>query len=191
VQGGGSFGGNPAYNFYTMFCAPPNNKPFAVSISYSSLPFWIFIDSNQTLKISETGAAFYEESQQLGLIDPGPGHLAIAQSYWRQFLTNTATLDRFPKLKFISIFEFEKPLFNAGDWIIRDYRITTNQLIAQAFINDFRLSGVVDRIVRPNFKQFVAPVRNTPGSNGGPRRNRGVKVTNYTASFFYIHGDTN
>ncbi|KAJ3412561.1 hypothetical protein HDV05_000595 [Chytridiales sp. JEL 0842] len=158
IQGGGPTGGNPTFNFYTMFTSPPRSKPFA---------------------ISETAAAFYLSSDTLGPLAEGVGHLAVARSYWRQLLTNNLTFNRFPKLKFISIFEFQKHLEQSGDYTERDYRITTNQTIAQAFVDDFYASGVVERVVRPNYREFVVRVPPAPGTGAvgttGRKRNGGVE----------------
>jgi hypothetical protein len=38
----------------------------------------------ESLQLSETGAAFHIASSVTGLIDSGPGQLAVAQAYWRK-----------------------------------------------------------------------------------------------------------
>jgi hypothetical protein len=54
--------------------------------------------------LAETAASFHLDSPT----GPGPGHLPIAQAFWRQYLTNPAMLNKYPKLKLVSLFEFQK-----------------------------------------------------------------------------------
>jgi hypothetical protein len=54
--------------------------------------------------LAETAASFHVDSPT----GPGPGHLVIAQAFWRQYLTNRQTLNKYPKLKLVSLFEFQK-----------------------------------------------------------------------------------
>ncbi|KAJ3415149.1 hypothetical protein HDV05_005429 [Chytridiales sp. JEL 0842] len=155
ITGGGE-GGNAAFNFYKMFSTPEtHDKPFM---------------------LSETGGAFHIASSVTGPIDPGPGHMAVVQSYWRSYLANATFWEEFPRLKHISLFEFKKPLHQADEEILRDYRVTFDPTCLEAFKADLQQSGIVNRIVQPAYKAFVAPV---PTTTPKPtrRRNAASKVS--------------
>ncbi|KAI8840933.1 hypothetical protein BC829DRAFT_435819 [Chytridium lagenaria] len=110
ITGGGE-GGSDKYNFYQMFCIG-HNKPMA--IAESNAAFQVFSNATMTA------------------IAPGPGHLAIARSYWSSYLTSPAFFDMFPKIKLINLFEFMKYENESGAAILRDFRILAIPLIVQA-----------------------------------------------------------
>ncbi|KAJ3214280.1 hypothetical protein HDU67_001825 [Dinochytrium kinnereticum] len=134
ITGGGE-GGSDKYNFYDMFCVL-HNKPMA---------------------IAESNAAFQVSSNATGPIDPGPGHLAIARSYWSSYLTNPAFFAQFPKIKLINLFEFIKYEPEQGVGILRDFRITRDPAVAGAFMEDLRTSGMIGRILQAPFRAFGVP----------------------------------
>jgi hypothetical protein len=104
--------GNGGYDFYQMFCTQ-RNKP---------------------LVITETGTAFhlYIINGQRP-IDQGPGELAIKRAFWRQYLTNPATLDKYPKIKGVCFFEWSKD----EESTFRNFKTTEKPEILAAFKQDF------------------------------------------------------
>ncbi|KAJ3069364.1 hypothetical protein HDU98_007605 [Podochytrium sp. JEL0797] len=110
VQGGGLYGSNASFPFYTMF-AQGYNKP---------------------LVMPEGGAAYaLYQTPSTTLLPPGAGQTVIAQTFWRSYL-NTAFFAQFPKAKMFINFEYQKinedPMNHAtnNNGITRDYRITWN-----------------------------------------------------------------
>jgi hypothetical protein len=61
------------------------------------------------MMLSETGAAYYVNSPS----GSGAGELATKQSWWQQCITNETLFNTYPKLKSISIFEWQK--YEEGD----------------------------------------------------------------------------
>ncbi|KAJ3412552.1 hypothetical protein HDV05_000586 [Chytridiales sp. JEL 0842] len=161
---GGREGGNARYNFYTMFCSDEGGrgKPFA---------------------ISETGGAFHIATDKTGPIEPGPGHLAISRSFWQTYLTNTDFFRRFPKIKFVSLFEFKKPLYQAGENILRDYRITWDPEILKALKNDMASVGLIDKIEFAKPRAFVAPVVDDQANGQTGRRRRNAAKRDASGGF--------
>ncbi|KAJ3103322.1 hypothetical protein HDU97_010227 [Phlyctochytrium planicorne] len=141
ITGGGE-GGSDKYNFYDMFCVQ-RNKPMAVA---------------------ESNAAFQISSNSTGPIEPGPGHLAIARAYWSSYLTSPAFFTRFPKVKLINLFEFEKYETEANVGILRDFRVTREPAVAMAFLDDLKKSGMMNHIVQASAR--ILPGSESP-SNGG------------------------
>lgn len=86
------------------------------------------------MAVMETGAAFFVES------DPGPGHLAMAQAWWRQVYSRT-TFKQLPLLRLIEWFEHIHP----DEGTTRDYRITKDPTIRAAFLKDLP----IDLISKP------------------------------------------
>ncbi|KAJ3094764.1 hypothetical protein HDU96_001488 [Phlyctochytrium bullatum] len=134
ITGGGE-GGSDRYNFYEMFCTG-RNKPMAIA------------ESNAAFQVFNNGTN--------SAIAPGPGHLAIAQAYWQSYLSNPDFFTRFPKIKLINLFEYIKYEDENGVGILRDFRITNDSTIAQAFLSDMRSNGMLDRVLQAPGRPFGA-----------------------------------
>ncbi|KAI9339534.1 glycoside hydrolase superfamily [Zopfochytrium polystomum] len=141
---GGQEGPNPNFPFYTMFAAK-YNKP---------------------MLMGEGGAAFQlyytpsGGSQQT--LSPGVGRLALQQSFWRTYLTNTTFLDKYPKFKLFDLFEHIK---TEDSGVTRDYRISNDSATLAAFKSD--LAAVQSRYVWGGPFQFgVDPTATGSGSGG-------------------------
>ncbi|KAI8906358.1 glycoside hydrolase superfamily [Gorgonomyces haynaldii] len=101
------------YNFYDMF-STKKNKPFM---------------------ISETGTALHEYIlASNAAVAPGPGELTMKQAFWRQYITNPASMvSKYPRIKALCLFEWRKP----EEQTMRDFRITNKTEILNAFLQDF------------------------------------------------------
>jgi hypothetical protein len=118
-----------------------------------------------------------------GPLDPGPGALAVHQAYWKTFLSNPAFYQKYPRFKMISksndffykfipnfipadLFEYAKGEEEAQDVITRDFSITKEPAIWNAFVTDMKAAATFDRII---FAKTVAPTTSfsppTSGSN--------------------------
>ena len=101
--------------------------------------------------VSEGGAVYFGEIP----LPRGVTELAIKQAWWRESITSTAFLDRYPLVKLISLFEFEK-IEDASDFLsqrpLSDFRITNATEILNAFKTD--LEGIKGRY---EFAKAVAP----------------------------------
>jgi beta-mannanase len=62
------------------------------------------ITRDKPMMVAETGAAFHTNTPN----GPGPGALATKQAFWRQYLTDPQFLEKYSKIKLISLFEFQK-----------------------------------------------------------------------------------
>ncbi|KAI8927685.1 glycoside hydrolase superfamily [Entophlyctis helioformis] len=112
------------------------------------------VAKNKPLMIAETAAAFHVNSPT----GPGVGELATKQPWWRQYITNATFLDAYPK---------------PDD---RDFRITNNTEILNAFKQDFaavRSRYIESGPLRPNggapapLPSAVISGGNGPGSSTG------------------------
>lgn len=89
LTGKGEYG---PYNIYEMFSGRGS------AVSKGSKPFFI----------SETGSTYHLSAVNSTLpAQPGPGRIAIKQTWWREFL-NATFLATYPKVKAIGTFEFIK-----------------------------------------------------------------------------------
>ncbi|KAI9208485.1 glycoside hydrolase superfamily [Polychytrium aggregatum] len=144
LNGGGTEGGNPSYPFYNTY-ASGKNKPMA---------------------ISETAAAIHLIGNGVPL-SPGPGQLAVQQSYWAEYMTNSTFLDLFPKIKLLNLFEFKKNETETSGTqqvtVLRDFRQTINTTVLSAFKSD--LSKVSSRYIWANSSSTTTPPSST-GSSG-------------------------
>ncbi|KAI8923818.1 glycoside hydrolase superfamily [Entophlyctis helioformis] len=127
------------------------------------------VAKNKPLMIAETAAAFHVNSPT----GPGVGELATKQPWWRQYITNATFLDAYPKVKLISLFEFRKfeEVNTLGQPDDRDFRITNNTEILNAFKQDFaavRSRYIESGPLRPN-GGAPAPLPSAviSGGNGG------------------------
>lgn len=59
---------------------------------------------NKALMISETAATFHTNTP----LGAGPGEVAVKQSFWRQFLTNSTFIQTYTKVKLVCLFEYRK-----------------------------------------------------------------------------------
>ncbi|KAJ3219839.1 hypothetical protein HDU67_009027 [Dinochytrium kinnereticum] len=123
-----------AVNFYDIY-ARAKNKPFM---------------------ISESGAAFGLDDRRVVGGTPVPitccvSRTEVFQPFWREYVTNPQTFDRYPLMKMINLFEHLKE----DDLFLRDFRITANtsmqgdDAVLAAFRTD--LTAVADRYIWANF----------------------------------------
>jgi hypothetical protein len=97
--------------------------------------------------VSEGGAVYFREIA----LAPGVTELAIKQAWWRESITSTAFLDKYPLVKMISLFEFEKIEDISAvttSQPLSDFRITNNTEILNAFNTD--LAPVLGRYALAN-----------------------------------------
>lgn len=141
----------------------PYPNEFEVNLNYGGLYDFYATSKNKPFMISETAATFHS------LVDPGPGEVAIKQTWWRQMMTNSTFLDLHPKIKLFCMFEFKKI-----ETDLRDFRVTNNSEVLAAFKADF--GAVSNRFV---FTNYVAPpvalkvAGNTTGTLG-PQKSGGL-----------------
>ncbi|KAJ3163465.1 hypothetical protein HDU86_000044 [Geranomyces michiganensis] len=90
---------------------------------------------NKPMIISETAAAFHISlvESPTRLLPAGPGALAMKQTFWRQYVTNSTFLSQHPQIKGVCLFEWDKD----EEDTYRDYRSTANASILAAFKADF------------------------------------------------------
>ena len=137
------------FNFYSMFSGNGTG-----TVSSGGKPF-IF---------AEAAAAFHEYIHDSIKPSPGPGRLAIKQTWWRQFL-NSTFLNLYPKVKGYCSFEFIK----REETSLRDYSLVgpvpknldakESQEVADAFKKDMEAlisSGAV-HLVWANSTKIVEP----------------------------------
>ncbi|TPX55188.1 hypothetical protein PhCBS80983_g05524 [Powellomyces hirtus] len=137
----GAAAGGKGPDFYGIY-ADGNNKPFFVT---------------------ESGAAFHQYKiaspaapAQVAPVPVGGGALAIKQSWWRQYLTNTTFLAAHPRLKAISLFEWVK----AEETTMRDFQVTADPAILAALKADFNQPAVLSRY----FFASPANIQTDPGA---------------------------
>ncbi|KAJ3004899.1 hypothetical protein HKX48_000992 [Thoreauomyces humboldtii] len=139
----GAAGGGLGVDFYATYSAA-TSTPFI--ITESAAAFHEYLIANATAPA------------ELSPIPVGPGELAVKQSWWQEYLTNTTFLDAHPLIKAATLFEFEKP----EETTMRDFRIANKTNILAAFKTDFEASTVLSRY-------FFATAANivTDGSSSG------------------------
>ncbi|KAI8849377.1 glycoside hydrolase superfamily [Chytridium lagenaria] len=139
-------------NFYDVY-ATAKNKPFM---------------------ISESGAAFIIDQRVPGnsatiarQVTCCASRLEVFRPFWREYVTNPATLDRYPLMKMITLFEHYK----IDDDQLRDFRITANSSmksednITPAFTAD--LATVADRYIWANATvRGGSPTQSASGAPG-------------------------
>jgi hypothetical protein len=105
------------------------------------------IQRNKPLMIAESGATFHIDRPV------GDGELPIKQAWWRQYITNATFLRTYPKVKLISLFEFQK----IEELTLRDFRMANRTLAA--FRQD--LEGVRDFYLFGNYTTSNATTTTT------------------------------
>ncbi|KAJ3305150.1 hypothetical protein HDV03_001912 [Kappamyces sp. JEL0829] len=105
------------------------------------------VKKNKPMFISETGSTWHPNSP------PGPGELAIKQSWWRSNMFNASFLDTYSHIKLFTQFEIEKFEDDQRNWRV----VTGSANILAAFKADFEL--VKDRFV------MATPIASTSTSN--------------------------
>ena len=98
---------------------------------------------NKPFMIAESGAAYHTNTltNPEDPHAPVPTELEVKQPWWRQYVTNSTFLDLYPKIHLICLFEFYKPEELQRDKVTpdwRDFRITVNDTIRNAFLKDFQ-----------------------------------------------------
>ncbi|KAI8610025.1 glycoside hydrolase superfamily [Chytriomyces sp. MP71] len=125
VEGGGKFGGNKAYPFYTTW-AKGKNLPLVMS------------EGGSAFAISQQGTS--------GTLPVGVGQLKIEQAFWQGYL-NPTFFATYPKAKMFINFEYEKlnedPALPTQNGVTRDYRITNDPTVLAAFQSDIAGLGNV------------------------------------------------
>ncbi len=118
--------------------------------------------------VSETNAAYHVNSP----FGQGVGQLATQQSWWRQFITNATFLSSHPEVKAICLFEFMKyeETFADGTPSLRDFRISNDTEIRNAFLRDFE--AVKSFYVAGNYSQT-----STSSQSPGPSPTNPTKET--------------
>jgi hypothetical protein len=114
------------YPWIDNVIAQPNN--FISQINDHS--FYDTYTNNKPFMVSEGAASFHKDSPN----GPGVGELAMKQSFWRQWLTNSTLFDNYSQLKMVNIFEFTKH----EELTLRDFTISVNDTIRDAFLTDFQ-----------------------------------------------------
>ncbi|TPX40695.1 mannan endo-1,4-beta-mannosidase [Synchytrium endobioticum] len=115
VQTMGGFG---TFDFYKIY-VEGHNKPFACS------------------ECSSTFFATQPAGSLLLSVPPGPGELAIKQSWWNQTVTSRSLLQQFPRIKLWGLFEFRKK----EDDTYRDFQVLNQSNpnnVFPAFLADLR-----------------------------------------------------
>ena len=123
------------------FDVVPFAGAFEAAVMQSTIYDRFALQYNKPMMISETGAAHH----QAGLADPAdasapvPAELDVKRGWWTQFLTNKTFLETYPQIKLFCLFEFKKieGKLRTGQEDERDFRITTNELVRNAFKKDF------------------------------------------------------
>lgn len=121
----------PAFPFYSTY-VQQTNKPFILSETGSPIESNLQ-PSDNIVKVTPTSA---EE-------------VAVKQAWWNAILTN-AFNGQLPRLKMAVWFEITKPesSYQRPDTMVqRDFRITSNSAVAQAFSADMGKLG--DKITKP------------------------------------------
>ncbi|KAJ3012835.1 hypothetical protein HKX48_006066 [Thoreauomyces humboldtii] len=108
--------------------------------------------------VAEGGAALHEymiantsDTANLGAIAVGPGEVALKQSWWQEYLTNATFLEAHPRLKAVSLFEWEKP----EEVTMRDFRISHAPAVLAAFKADFSSAGIMSRYTLGGYADIV------------------------------------
>ncbi|KAI8837343.1 glycoside hydrolase superfamily [Chytridium lagenaria] len=150
--------------YYKPFSRPGENNPpsasFDLFVTLEGRGGVNFYDvystrKNKPFMISESGAAYGLEFRP-----PNGGaavpvtccvsRLAVFQPFWREYVTNPQTMDRYPLMKMINLFEHYK----VDDNYLRDFRITANTSMNgdDAVLSAFRadLDTVSDRYIWAN-----------------------------------------
>lgn len=114
----------------------PNANIFQSNVTTAGFYQTYCASKGKPMMIAETNAAYHVNSPS------GSGELAIKQAFWKQYITNPSFLNSFPKIKLICLFEFSKTedVLPNGQPDLRDFRITNNSNIKNAFLSDF--SGI-------------------------------------------------
>lgn len=115
------------------------------------------VAKGKPMMVAETGAAFHVDRPA------GVGELAVKQTFWKSWMTDSVFLSKYVKIKLVCLFEFLK----FEEITLRDFRISNSTLIRNAFIADFKAGGVSTRYISG---KYIAPntIIPTSGSNVRP-----------------------
>ncbi|KZO97809.1 glycoside hydrolase family 26 protein [Calocera viscosa TUFC12733] len=108
-------------------------------------PFYQTYCLTKPCMFSESGAAWHWNSTSPPATYVPPTHTEVEQAWWRDGLTNTSLLTAYPRLKLLMIFEWQKVETDGGISTLRDFRITNDSQVLEAFKQD--LQGVQGRYV--------------------------------------------
>ncbi|TPX35440.1 mannan endo-1,4-beta-mannosidase [Synchytrium microbalum] len=116
----------------------PTDGFFDTQMTTGTFPFYSYVVGlGKPLQVSEWGCPMYlyntdAAGNYQSAISAGPGELAIKQAWWRQSLTNTAVLLKYPKIKMFGLFEFRK----AEQETYRDFQFLNNTVLSSALVAD-------------------------------------------------------
>lgn len=94
-------------------------------------------DLDKPMMLSSTGAVYYKGDSVKR--ENAPSELSIKASWWRQWLANDDFMQKFPRIKMITIAEVAN--YNSDTKIWYDFRITNNSDVFIAFKKDLELSS--------------------------------------------------
>jgi hypothetical protein len=151
----------------------PYPGQFIANLNYGGFYDFYSVSKNKPLMIAETASTYHPES------DPGPGELALKQAWWRQTMTNTTFLDQYSNIKLWCLFEFRKI-----ETDLRDWRITNNTEVLEAFKRDF--APVAHRYVFSNYTP--PPVRASNGDNGSTKKNDAIQSDTLLPALLFAAG---
>ncbi|KAI8914460.1 glycoside hydrolase superfamily [Gorgonomyces haynaldii] len=151
------------FNFYDLFCVQ-HDKPFLLTETGATVHMWVNITEEQAMNHSIAG-----------LVNPIPrsdaqSRATIKQAWWRQFL-NATFIQRYPKFKGVSTFEFIK--YEESTW--RDFTNTgkgtdrasplgkdggdLDNLVLKAFQDDF--NGPLGNLVAWSKQADIPPPKSS------------------------------
>ena len=145
----------------------PSSGKFVRVMNYGGFYDQYAASKNIPFAVSESGAAWHPSN----LPDPDnpgplPSELQIKQAWWRQAVTNRTFFAQFPKLKLFSLFEVAKFEETQRDLVtpdLRDFRVSTNETIRNAFLQDFQH----DLFIQPTVTRHGNANPADPGPNTG------------------------
>ncbi|KZT52980.1 glycoside hydrolase family 26 protein [Calocera cornea HHB12733] len=107
--------------------------------------------SKKPCMISESGAAWHVNQTQIPTYDGfvSPNQEQLESAWWEDGITNLTFLEKFPRLKMIMLFEWEKVETDNDIPTLRDFRLTNNSAVLGGFTQD--LENVAQRYVWANY----------------------------------------
>lgn len=145
----------------------PYAGKFEEIINYANFYQNYSVQRNKPFAIAETAGTWFPFTP----LGPGDGEVPIKQAWWRQFMTNTTFLRTYPNVKLMAMFEFLKveETFSNGQDSLRDFRVTVNDSVRTAFLQDFE--QVKDWYIFANLTNSSGNGGSGGNGNGGTSRN--------------------
>jgi len=95
--------------------------------------------TNIACMFAESGAAYHD----MIFGDQGVPHVDLQRSWWQDCLTNQSFFEEFPRLKLMMQFEYEKNETDGGVQDHRDYRLTNDTEVLNAFKSDLATASTL------------------------------------------------